>query len=475
MTESISGALGNRLQQLGKELEAWSREHRDVSLAEHERAVLEAVRSALPELLGAVVEQSTTGVAAPETGLPPRCPDCGKRRRSHQWRKRDVLTVCGRVEYERPYHYCRRCKQGWAPVDACLELAPQQRVSGGLREWLVDVGVNVVYREGARLLRKLSGLAVAAETVRQHTVGLGLAVEAQEQAAVAQVQSSREAAETVQPAPGVLVVETDGVMVRYRDQQWHEVKLGVVGGQVDGRLREQSFVAARESAEAFGPRLVAEAARRGALEVVGWSGPLTGRGLAQLRELAVLGDGAAWIWNLAGEHFGQSTEIVDYFHACEHLWEVANGVFGTGTPAAADWAQARCGELYETGMEPVLQALSQAKAFTEEGGKVLARERGYFRSHRHRMDYPAFRKQGLPIGSGAAEGTAKYLVQHRMKRPGMRWSEPGAQGVLTLRAHLLAERSVVGVSPLPVPVACPRPRKPGAPAATTDAEAQAAA
>ena len=437
--------------------------------------MLELVRAALPDLLGAVLPLCTSALTLPVAGLRQACPECGKRQGLLAWRERQVLTICGPLRFERPYHYCESCKQGWAPADACLELAPQERVSGGLREWLADVGVSMAYREGARLLRKLSGVAVAAETVRQHTVGLGLGVEAQEQAAMVQVQRSGEAAETVQPAPGLLVVETDGVMVRYRDKQWHEVKLGVVGGQVDGRLREQSFVAARESAEAFGPRLVAEAARRGALEVVGWSGPLTGRGLAQLREVAVLGDGAAWIWNLAGEHFGESTEIVDYYHACEHLWEVANSLFGSGTPAAAAWAEARCGDLYETGMGPVLQALSQAKASTEEAGTVLVRERGYFRGHRHRMDYPAFRKQGLPIGSGAAEGTAKYLVQHRMKRPGMRWSEAGAQGVLTLRAHLLAERSVVGVGALPVPVECPRPRKQGAAAADAAPAAQPAA
>ena len=88
----------------------------------------------------------------------------------------------------------------------------------------------------------------------------------------------------------------------------------------------------------FGPQLLAEAARRGALEVVGWEhapgdGPVDLRvpALAVLREVVVLGDGAAWIWNLAAEHVGQRTEIVDWYHASEHLWTLGKALFGAGT------------------------------------------------------------------------------------------------------------------------------------------------
>ena len=99
---------------------------------------------------------------------------------------------------------------------------------------------------------------------------------------------TQEAAAPLDAAPGTFVVETDGVMVRYQSG-WHEVKLGVIGGQVDGALRALSYVAARQTAEEFGPRLLAEAARRGAFEIVGWDGPITGNPLAQLRSVVVLG------------------------------------------------------------------------------------------------------------------------------------------------------------------------------------------
>ncbi|MBI4499022.1 MAG: ISKra4 family transposase [Chloroflexi bacterium] len=395
----------------------------------------------------------------PVAGLRQPCPGCGKRRSLLDWRLRHVVTICGTVSCSRPYYYCRKCKQGWAPADASLGVEPYGRVSGGLREWLADLGASTVFRDAPRLLRKLAGLEVASETVRQQSTGVGLSLEAGQQAASAQVQRSGEATEPVQRAPGLLVVETDGVMVRFLDKQWHEVKVGVVGGYQGGKLREQSYVAARETAETFGPRLLAAAARRGALEVVAWPGPVTGKGLAVLREVGVLGDGAVWIGNLAGEHLGDGVEIVDYCHGCEHLRTVANTLYGKGSEAAAAWATVHRGELYEQGADPVLAALGKATAATEEAGEVLRRERGYFRSNRERMDYPRFRALGLPLGSGAVEGSAKYVVQQRMKRPGMRWSAAGAQGALTLRTHLLSGRSVARVRPLLVPVEQPRPRK----------------
>ena len=77
---------------------------------------------------------------------------------------------------------------------------------------------------------------------------------------------------------------------------------------------------------------------------------------------------------------------------------------------------------------------------------VLKRERGYFSTNAQRMQYPLFRQQQLPIGSGAVEASAKHLVQQRMKRAGSRWSDLGARAILDLRCHLLSGRSLDSVA-----------------------------
>src|ERR671939_1022081 len=119
-------------------------------------------------------------------------------------------------------------------------------------------------------------------------------------------------------------------MVLYRKTGWHEVKIGLVAGWQDGAVVAPSYVAAREGAAAFGDRLLAEAARRGALEIVRWEGGRTGAGLAVLRDVLVLGDGARWIWTLAAEHFSARRGLVDFYHASEELGTVAPAPYGEG-------------------------------------------------------------------------------------------------------------------------------------------------
>jgi hypothetical protein len=250
-----------------------------------------------------------------------------------------------------------------------------------------------------------------------------------------------EAAAPLEPAPGTLVVETDGVMVRYQSG-WHEVKLGLVGGQVEGDLTALSYIAARQPAEAFGPRLLAEAARRGALDIVGWNGPITGAPLAQLREVVVLGDGAHWIGELAADHVGERTEIVDFDHATQHVWTLAHALFGDGTWLAARWATFANLALAEEGAQSLLALLDATKAPDPTAALVLHRERQYFRTNALRMDYPTYRIKKWPLGSGAVESAGRHLVQWRMKRAGARWSDHGGQAVLSVRCRLISNRSL---------------------------------
>lgn len=437
MNQTLPESMVARLTQVATDLVAWAQEHPAATLAAQEEVVVRLLRRVAPDLLGALLPLAVRELSLPAAGQRQACPGCGIRRGVQEWRERRIRTRCGEVRYTRPWYWCRRCHRGWAPADEVLGVVPSQRVSAGLHQWLVWLGAVTDFREGSELLAEFTGVEVAPETLRQHTEGAGAALEVVQQAACATVLATQAAAAPVAAAPGQLLVEADGVMVRYLDD-WHEVKVGLVAGYANGKTQAPSYVAAREPPDAFGRRLLTEAARRGALDVVGWTGPLAGKGLAQLRSVVVIGDGAHWIWNLAAEHFGERVDIVDFYHASAHLWEVARTVFGAGTPQAQGWAEAQRTALLTHGADPVSAALEALTMASPEGTALLRRERGYFRSNRARMDYPAFRAQGLPIGSGAVESTAKHLVQLRMKRPGARWSERGAHGVLMVRTQRLS-------------------------------------
>jgi hypothetical protein len=391
------------------------------------------------------------GAAGPRT---PACPECGvhslnavRRRR----KPRRLNSRCGTVHIPRIRLTCRGCGHSWLPLQCVLGVGPKQRTSGGLQHWEALLGGLTIFAEAARLLETLAGVQVGIETLRTHAEAAGTELEGEQRAAIAYVQATQE------PPPGyapvaetqTLVVESDGVMARYRDRhldgtliegEWHEIKLGLAGGWQDGHLVSPSYVAARETATNFAPRLGTEATRRGALDVVGWRGLGTDGGgqEAVLRPVVVIGDGAKWIWEHVATIFGgERVEILDYYHCCQHVWAVGAAVHGGGTPETEAWVKQAQELIWERGPAALLAVLATMDAPTDESRKVLNTERGYFRANAERMDYATYREHGWPIGSGAVESAAKHLVQQRMKRAGMRWSDLGARAILQLRCALL--------------------------------------
>jgi hypothetical protein len=160
------------------------------------------------------------------------------------------------------------------------------------------------------------------------------------------------------------------------------------------------------------------------------------RGLDQAIRRVVLGDGAPWIWNLAGEHFPGAIQIVDLYHAKEHLSAVARAIFGPASDLAAQWASQRHEELDRGHLDALLRALEGHAPIHDEARKCLQ----YVTRNRQRMRYPEFRAEGLCIGSGVVEAGCKVVIATRLKRAGMHWTVAGANAIIALRACKLSGR-----------------------------------
>ena len=253
---------------LAESLADWCEAGRDGRLEQHEAAVLERVRQVLPTLLQAVVEEATSELAPRVRAGRSACPRCGRKVRPHQERSRQVLTRCGLVTLERPWYSCGRCHHGWSVVETTLGVGSRQRASAGLLAWLVRLGATTDYREAAELLDELTGLAVGPEPIRRACGRVGTAIRAAEAATIRQTQRTRDAAEPLDRAPGLLVLEADGANILFLDGG-HEVKIGMVAGWDDDRLVAPSCVAAREPSTDFGPRRAASVASRGPKSVAG--------------------------------------------------------------------------------------------------------------------------------------------------------------------------------------------------------------
>jgi hypothetical protein len=165
------------------------------------------------------------------------------------------------------------------------------------------------------------------------------------------------------------------------------------------------------------------------------------RGVEAAEQIVVLGDGASWIWNRIAAMFPRqkTTEIVDFYHASEYIWNAGNTVLGKETSQAQDWGEGCCHNLKHAGPNMVLNAL-QSLSSEENLPDMVSKAITYFENQNPRMDYPTYIKQGFQIGSGSAESAVNQVVGIRMNQTGMRWNAKRAEAVAHVRAASLSNR-----------------------------------
>ena len=371
--------------------------------------------------------------------------ECGGQARWHSVRPKQLLTALGPVEFARAYYVCPDCHRGQSPRDRVLEVEGQE-CSPGVQRMLAVVGSESSFQQGRAQLALLAGVEVTAKCVERQAEALGAAIEAQAQQEIGRAKQL-ELPAVCTPAVPILYIEMDGTGVpvvkaetagragKIPGQPAHtrEVKLGCVFTQTatdaDGRpVRapdSTTYVAAIESAEEFGLRLYTEAWRRG------WSS--AGKKVA-------IGDGAPWIWNLVTQHFPGTLQIVDLYHARQHLWELSAKLFPNQEKARQRWMARALKQLEQGKIEALVKTLRALHPGGEELARLVRNEADYFQRNASRMRYPAFRAQGLFVGSGVVEAACKTVIGARLKGSGMFWTVRGANAIIALRCCRLSGR-----------------------------------
>jgi hypothetical protein len=237
-------------------------------------------------------------------------------------------------------------------------------------------------------------------------------------------------------APKLAVLMLDGWLVRQRGPgwgkkktaqtrvEWHEWKTGVyyrqeqAGHSAGGRgvLAEKVVVGWQGEPLEFGRRLHWEALRGG-----------LGRAGAQL----VVADGAPWIWNVAQDRWAGATQVLDFYHATQHLWELGRALHAQDEAASTQWVQPRRHQLRHGQEQAVLKEIAALKVPRGTAGQVVKREQSYFAAHAARMNYQKIHRRGWPIGSGSVESACRQK-QCRFKRPGQFWTPQGMRNLSAL-------------------------------------------
>ena len=331
------------------------------------------------------------------------------------YRPKVVLTSVGDVTVHRAYYHCRACRTGQLPYDRTSGLGTGQ-LSNRLASMTCLLAAQSSFEEVSRTLHELLGFRVDDNMLAAAAERAGAVVLARQDAAVEESLANRRPP-PAEVQPERLYISMDGTTAPTLDG-WREVKCGAVYWDDPLEGHQVRYVGRIENCQFTGRRLWHLACRYG---------------LRQAKEVVVIGDGAPWIWNQAEQCFSRARQILDWYHASEHVWACAHGLYGEGTKKAKRWAKKMLDALYDYGGHALLKRLWRSRNSHKSPPAALDELIGYVTPNADRMDYPIYRAEGLSIGSGPIESACKRLVGGRLKGPGMRWSVRGADAILALR------------------------------------------
>jgi hypothetical protein len=366
---------------------------------------------------------------------------CGAPAQYHGRHEKTFESVLGPLRLARAYYHCAHCQGGFCPRDRSLGLELFSLTPGVLR-MTGSAAALMSFEESSGLLKELAGVEVSVSQVQRAAEALGAEIAADERRSVEPAAAS---------AP-TIYLGMDGTGVPMRASE----VAGRAGKQPDGlaKTREAKLVtmwtaesrdeegkpirdagsitysAAIESAAVpdasptrsdFADRVLREATRRG---------------FTAAACHVILGDGSAWIWNTASELFPQAIQILDRFHAKEHLSNLGKLIYGAASKQGEQWIQRRYDELDEGRLGSLLKALLRHGPQYKEALQCAE----YFRNNTNRIRYPEFHAQALCTSTGVVEAGCKVVIGTRLKRAGMHWTETGANAIIALRCSKLNGR-----------------------------------
>jgi hypothetical protein len=371
----------------------------------------------------------------------------------HYQRMREavVISVFGKTTYKRAYYAGCGCKKGKAPIDEQFGLEPGA-VTAGLAMLLALAGIEFSYAESPRWLHPFLLFDISENTVRSETEQMGRIQDERERILIEQSQKEsylQERQRKPGKIPARLYGSMDAAKVRieprpkkgeqqeehedWRDMKalcWFETEIvppaqrstrqrkKVEREQVALRAKNKQYFCDILEADTFGKLLWA-------------TGCTVNADLCP--DLAFLGDGAIWIWNLVEKYYPHARQIVDWYHAEEHLETVAMSAFADLFERTR-WLEKVTQSLWDGQVEDVIAA---CKVLAQS---CLAAEQAvvYFTNNCERMRYDQFRAAGYMIGSGTIESACKQIVTHRLKLPGAQWTVTGAVQTAKARAVWLS-------------------------------------
>jgi len=362
------------------------------------------------------------------------CPECNTEVYWTRYAERNYISTLGELTLERAYYHHGGCHTGWVPLDEQLQLGASE-LSPLVQEMTSYLGAWMPFGQAVKYLAKYQGIHLSHDTVNTSTVTVGQALQAQQAEAVRQAWEEQVVPECEVTPPQRLYISADGIHHLLPTGAGKEIKVAAIY-----ETEERQNKKGETEIHAVNIDYVVSATG----EDLGKAAYLRAvqRGVEYVDEIGVLGDGANWIWNRVAAMFPprKTTEIADFYHASEYVWDAAKAVWGAETAQTEAWSAQQCHTLKHEGPQGVRQALQALPMSKDHLPKAVTDARTYFDNQQTRMDYPQYVAHGWQIGSGSAESGVKQVVGVRLNQAGMRWNAEHAVEVAHVRAAILSER-----------------------------------
>jgi hypothetical protein len=292
------------------------------------------------------------------------------------------------------------------------------------------------FSDASEMLERALRIKVNKETMRLVTEEIGRMVFESDVEKAAHALENMHEIETEEESrkKGVLYIMTDGAAVntRVKDENgstWRENKTVIAFTDKDMiKRKDGSHIIIKKEYAAF----------------IGSSEQFKGHvlntailaGYGKTQEVVIIGDGAAWIRNMGTEIFPEAVQILDLYHLKENIYSYAKHKFSNNEKEYVPWAEIFIDKIEKGKVSEALMLLPEE----EKTPAGVVNLRTYIINNKNRIDYEKYKEKGYFVGSGAIESANKIILQRRLKQAGMRWSVPGAQRLLTLRAKVESRR-----------------------------------
>jgi len=414
----------------------WSEKNEQAKMREIEGIVEGIQREFGVKMAEKVIEQQEEARGVPG----PKCSKCGKEMHNKGSQSKQVTSWVGELRLKRRYYYCEGCKEGRFPLDEELELCDTHWSERVVQEVVWVSGVVDSYAAGEAVLKRIGKLSLSDTSVWRRVEkwgGVWSKVDEENEKKANALPSPEDVFQLPQAEIPRLGAAMDGAMVNIRQEGWKELKVGCLfeieqQPTLDGTTQEMveqghaiqtTYVAHLGGPERFGRLLWKEAQHRG------WE---------HATDTQVVGDGAAWIWNLSDLHLAPNQQTVDWYHATEHLHTAAQLAYPNESAAAVRWYNACETLLFQGQAETVVLKISHLAQRFPAQAAALASQALYFEHNKRRMNYMELREDGYLIGSGVVESAAKQF-KARFTGPGMRWSRDGLSHLLPIRSAVMGD------------------------------------